>query len=89
MTPPTHIVLPESTKTFNCLIPDCGERFLNKSAYLKHMGRCARKHREDLQAISDQHKAEVEADPMQKVFDPEALEWVRKQIRDGRPGYGP
>lgn len=81
---PTHIALPESTKTYDCLIPDCGERFLNRSAYEKHIGKCARKHRETLLAISDEHAAEVDADPFQRVWDPEALEWVRKRIRDGK-----
>lgn len=79
---PTHIILPDSTKTFNCLI--CSERFLNDSAYHRHMGQCARKHRETLTAISDEHQAEVEADPFQKVWDPEALAWVQKRIRDGK-----
>lgn len=84
---PTHIALPESTKTFNCLIPDCGEKFLNRSAYLKHIGKCARKHRETLTAISDEHAADVDADPFQRVFDPEALEFVNKKRREGAPGY--
>lgn len=84
---PTHIELPDSVKTFQCQVPGCDEHFLHKSAYLRHVPRCAKKHRERLLDLSEEHQADVDADPFQRVWDPEALEFVQKRRREGRPGY--
>jgi hypothetical protein len=76
------LALPESTKTYNCLV--CGENFLHKHRYLRHVGACAAKNRESLITVSEEHKAEIDADPFQRVWDPEALDWVleRKKRRE-------
>lgn len=83
----SKIALPSSVKTFKCEVPDCDEEFLNKSAYLRHVPRCAAKHRERLISASEEHEAEVEADPFAKVWDPEALEWVQKRRSERATGY--
>ena len=84
---PTHIILPDSVKTFACQVPGCEEEFLNKSAYLRHVPRCAKKHRSRILDLSEEHAADVDSDPFQRVFDPEALEFVQRARREGRTGY--
>lgn len=73
------MVMPSTVKTWNCLV--CGENFLHRHKYRRHVPLCAKKHREGLITVSEEHQAEVDADPFQKVWDPEALEWVLKQRR--------
>lgn len=82
---PSHVVLPNTVKTFVCQVPGCscgGEHFLNERAFVRHVTKEARRHRESILAASDEHAAAIEADPFQKVHDPEALEFV---LRNG--GY--
>lgn len=83
----SQILLPDHVKTFQCQVPGCEEHFLEKSAYLRHVPRCVEKHRERLITASEEHQAEVDADPFAKVWDPEALEWVHKRRAEGAPGY--
>lgn len=83
----SKILLPSSVRTFQCQVPGCDEDFLNKEAYLRHVPKCAERHRERLITLSEEHEAEVEADPFAKVWDPEALEWVQKRRAEGATGY--
>lgn len=77
-----ELVLPGSVETFECQVPGCGENFYHRHRYLRHVPQCAARHRERLIEESERHAAEVDADPFQRVWDPEALEWVQKRIRD-------
>lgn len=70
------LILPDSVETYDCQVPDCGEKFLHREPYLRHVTACANRHRERLITTSEEHQAEVDADPFQRVWDPEALEWV-------------
>lgn len=81
---PSHIILPDSMKTYDCQVPGCEEKFLNKSAYLRHVPRCALKKRSSLITISEERQAEIDSDPFQRVWDPEALDWVLKRNRENR-----
>jgi hypothetical protein len=80
----SHIILPSSTPTFDCEIPGCEEKFLDKGAYLRHVPRCARKHRSSLITTSEEHQAAIDADPFRRVYDPEALDWILKRNRESR-----
>lgn len=79
-----ELVLPGSVKTYECQVPDCGEHFYHLDPYIRHVARCAGKNRSRLIEESERHAAEVDADPFQRVWDPEALEWVQKRLRDAR-----
>lgn len=81
---PTSIVLPSSLETFRCNVPGCEEEFLHKSAYLRHVPRCAKRFRSRLIDLSEAHAAEVDADPFQRVWDPEALTWVQRRNKEGK-----
>lgn len=75
----THVILPDSTRTYQCQVPGCGcggEMFLNYRAFQRHVTRSIRVHRDSITALSEQRAAEIDADPFQRVYDPEALEFV-------------
>lgn len=77
------IIVPDTTRTYHCEVPGCEEAFLDRDAYERHVGRCAARHRERLITLSEEHQAAVDEDPFQKVWDPEALEWVQKRRASG------
>lgn len=74
------LVLPETVKTHNCLV--CGENFLSLDKYLRHVPHCATKKRSSLIDATEEHVAEREADPFQRVWDPEKLEWTIKRRKE-------
>lgn len=79
----SHIIVPDSTRTYDCQVPGCEERFLDRRKYERHVTACVAKHRERLLTLSEEHEAEIDADPFQRVWDPEALEWVQKRHAAG------
>lgn len=83
----TDILLPDSVQTYQCRVPGCDQHFLNESAYIRHVPRCAQRHRERLISLSEEHQDAVDKDPFERVWDPEALEWVQRRRREGRSGY--
>jgi hypothetical protein len=78
------LVLPDTVRTHACGV--CGENFISLDRYMRHVPACARRHRESLVAETEEHRAEVDADPFRRVWDPEALEWVVARRRE-RLGY--
>lgn len=79
----SHIIVPDSMKTYDCQVPGCEERFLDRGKYERHVAKCAAKNRELLITASEEHQAEIDADPFQRVWDPEALAWVQKRRASG------
>lgn len=79
-----EIWLPDTVRTFKCEVPDCGEEFVDQAKFMRHVTICARKHRERILEASEAHRAEVDADPFQRVWDPEALEFVQRRVREGK-----
>jgi hypothetical protein len=79
----TKIIVPDSTRTYDCQVPGCDEKFLDRRKYERHVTSCVRKHRESLITLSEERQAAIDADPFQRVWDPEALEWVQKRHASG------
>ncbi len=66
---------------YECQVPGCEAKFFDRDKYLRHVPRCARKNRGAITECSEERAAEIDADPFQRVWDPEMLEFVQRRLR--------
>lgn len=84
---PTKLWIPgpriedEKAKPYRCL--NCGKEFLpgHQSQYIRHTVSCVRKDDSGIRRHMESEKENI----FTSHADPEAMEWVRKRVAEGKP----
>jgi len=83
---PSQVWVPASARpAFKCEVPGCDAEFRadEESKFLRHVPRCAARHRGNILELSEERADARSRDPLEGAFDEEALDFQRRKYGSG------